>query len=330
MARQARDVQPLEVIEPAAEVVQQNLQTADTLALATQQQDSRVRAVALQLGYQLPADCTDPDLIQRDIAANMRRSVEACLEVGRGLAVLKEACGHGNFIARLEVLGLDRGVAARFIQAATKFSNVPTSAHLTKAIGTQSKLLEMLVLNDEELKELELTGQTGELKLDDVATMSVKELRAALREARAAKDKKIADLEATLAARDKVLADKGAYADQLATQLAKLRDGDPDEAARLAAEREQAAAKALHDAALTLLGYISRYRVALADVLAEPTASRETLGHETTRWLFQQLAEMTAEHGWMVNFQDTVQPTWVTELTPDQRALAGLPLGAED
>lgn len=39
--------------------------------------DSQVRAVAAQLGYQLPADCTDPDLIQRDIAANMRRSVEA-------------------------------------------------------------------------------------------------------------------------------------------------------------------------------------------------------------------------------------------------------------
>ena len=52
---------------------------------------SRVRAVALQMGYQLPGDGVDADLIQRDIAANMRRSVEACLEVGRGLAVLKEA-----------------------------------------------------------------------------------------------------------------------------------------------------------------------------------------------------------------------------------------------
>ena len=38
---------------------------------------SRVRAVALQMGYQLPGDGVDADLIQRDIAANMRRSVEA-------------------------------------------------------------------------------------------------------------------------------------------------------------------------------------------------------------------------------------------------------------
>ena len=63
----------------------QEARARDALALAASQQESAVRAVAQQLGYQLPADCTDPDLIQRDIAANMRRSVEACLEVGRGL-----------------------------------------------------------------------------------------------------------------------------------------------------------------------------------------------------------------------------------------------------
>lgn len=154
------------------------------LTVMASQQDSTVRAVAAQLGYQLPADATDPDLIQRDIAANMRRSVEACLEVGRGLAVLKTACEHGNFVARLDVLGLDRSVAVRFMQAATKFSNVATSQHLTNAIGSQSKLFEMLVLDDEQIEELALTGQTGELDLDDVATMSVKELRKAVREAR--------------------------------------------------------------------------------------------------------------------------------------------------
>lgn len=153
-------------------------------ALVVGENNARVRAVALQLGYQLPADCTDPDLIQRDIAANMRRSVEACLEVGKALCVLKEACGHGTFVPRLEVLGLDRKVAAKFMQAAAKFSNVATSRHLLQAAGTQSKLFELLVLDDELVEELELTGHTGELSLDDVATMSVKELRAAVRQAR--------------------------------------------------------------------------------------------------------------------------------------------------
>lgn len=165
--------------------IAQDFSAANTLALVTRETDSRVRAIALQVGYLLPADCTDPDLIQRDISANMRRSVEACLEVGRGLCVLKTACGHGNYIARLDVLGIDRVVAWKFINAAEKFSNVSSTQHLTRAIGNQTKLFEMLVLGDNQLEELELTGQTGDLKLDEIAAMSVKELRKALREAKA-------------------------------------------------------------------------------------------------------------------------------------------------
>lgn len=183
-------------------------EAANRLAVMHAEQETTVRAVAAQIGYQLPADCTDPDLIQRDIAANMRRSVEACLEVGRGLRVLKEACEHGQFIARLETLGLDRKVAAKFMQSAAKFANVVTSRHLTNAIGGQSKLFEMLVLDDEQIEELELTGQTGELKLDDIATMSVKELRATLRETRENAE-----------AQSRLLADKNAKIDELAAKL---------------------------------------------------------------------------------------------------------------
>lgn len=158
--------------------------TQDALAIEDQQMQARVRAVALQVGYQLPGDCIDPDLIQRDIAANMRRSVEACLEVGRGLSALKAACPHGSFMARLDVLGIESRVAQRFMQSAVKFSNAALTTHLAKAIGNQTKLFEMLVLDDEEIEELALTGESGELKLDDIATMSVKELRSALRQSK--------------------------------------------------------------------------------------------------------------------------------------------------
>lgn len=185
---------------------------ANQLAVMHEERQATVRAVAAQLGYQLPADCTDPDLIQRDIAANMRRSVEACLEVGRGLRVLKEACEHGQFITRLEVLGIDRKVAAKFMQSAAKFANVSSTRHLTNAIGNQTKLFEMLVLDDEQIEELELTGQTGELKLDEIATMSVKELRAALRETRENAE-----------AQARLIADKNTKIDQLSGEVAKVR-----------------------------------------------------------------------------------------------------------
>jgi hypothetical protein len=148
------------------------------------QMQTNARYLAERIGYALPADSADPDLIQRDIVANMRRSVEAVLEVGRALLVLKEVCAHGEFLSRLDVLGIEHRVARRFMQSAFKFSNRATSPVLVAA-KSQSKLFEMLVLDDEQIEELELTGHTGDLSLDDVATMSVKDLRAALREARA-------------------------------------------------------------------------------------------------------------------------------------------------
>ena len=185
------------------------------------QMDAMVRAIAAQIGYQLPADCTDPDLIQRDISANMRRSVEACLEVGRGLAVLKAASGHGNFMARLDVLGIDHTVSKRFMQAAVKFSN-GASTHLLKAIGNQTKLFEMMVLDDEQLEELELTGQTGELKLDEIATMSVKELRAALREAQE-------DAKAIDKVMGNITGQKHALEKELAKAKRRIEASTPDE-----------------------------------------------------------------------------------------------------
>lgn len=182
MSAGRKAIPPMVVEKPAIdyEAVAAELVAARIQVAATAQHDSTVRAVAAQVGYQLPADCTDADLIQRDIAANMRRSVEACLEVGRGLYVLKEACVHGQFLARLEVLGVEQSVARRFMQAAVKFSN-RASTHVLAAAGNQTKLFELLVLDDEQIEELELTGQTGELKLDAVASMSVKELRGEVR-----------------------------------------------------------------------------------------------------------------------------------------------------
>lgn len=198
------DITPVEVTDilPAAQEI---VRATDALEGELQ---SRAQAIAAQIGYQLPVDSANPDLIQRDIAANLRRSVEACLEVGRGLCVLKVVCGHGNFMGRLEALGLDAHVASRFMGAARKFSNLPSNANLLKAIGSQTKLFEMLVLDDEQIEELAETGQTGSLVVDDVATMSVKELRRALRDAREERE-----------ATSRLLSEKNSKIDDMARKL---------------------------------------------------------------------------------------------------------------
>lgn len=217
-------------------------QDGKALALAESQHAAMVRTVAAQVGYQLPAECADPDLIQRDISANMRRSVEACLEVGRGLTVLKAACQHGEFIARLDVLNIDKHVASRFMQAAGKFSKLPSTATL-KALGNQTKLFEILILDDEQLEELELTGQTGELKLDDVATMSVKELRAKVRE-----------LKGDVAAKEEVLTRRAKQVDALEEKLSRAKKLPPDE---VLAELHRESTAMLNDTRGALIGKFS-------------------------------------------------------------------------
>lgn len=217
------------------------------VALLHAQHDSAVRAVALQMGYQLPADATDPDLIQRDISANMRRSVEACLEVGKGLRVLKEACGHGNFMSRLDVLNIEPRVAQKFMQMARKFPNAPTSA-LLKAADSQNKLFEILILDEDQIEELNLTGQTGELALDDIATMSVKELRHAVREARADKE-----------ASDKLLSDKNAKIDKLSRHIKKAT---PDQ---VLLELQKEATAHMNDALGCVRGQIRQSLIAITN-----------------------------------------------------------------
>ncbi len=189
-----------------AALVSQDVQTIEDGKLAIAQHASHVRAVALQVGYELLGDVIDADLIQRDIRANMQRSLQSVLEVGRGLLVLQAVCAQGEFISRLAVLDIEKSLAYRFMQASKKFSNVASTRLLTAA-GNQTKLFEMLVLDDEEIDELTLTGQTGELSLDDVATMSVKELRGALRELRGKSGGDEADASIAIQNRDKRIRD---------------------------------------------------------------------------------------------------------------------------
>lgn len=212
---------------------------AQAVGLAESQHAARVRAVAAQVGYQLPSDCTDPDLIQRDVAVNMRRTAEAMLQVGLGLICLKEACQHGEFTARLEVLHFEPRVAQKYMQVARKISNAPSTAHLVKAVESQTKLLELIVLDDEQLEELALTGETGELRLDDIAGMSLKELRAAVR-----------DLRGQVSANEKLLAHKNEELDRAAL----VKSAPPDE--RQSAIREEAL-RAMNDIRGGLIGKFS-------------------------------------------------------------------------
>lgn len=187
-------------------VISQDFAAANQLAAMQRDASDNVQALALQLGYD---GALSVGALEDGIRFYQQRTAEACLELGKRLVLLKEASLHGEFQPRLELLGIDARAAQRFMAAASRFSKAVTSP-LLKIANSQSKLLELLVLDDEEMVELADGGTVRGMTADAVATMGVRELRASLREHMAEKD-----------ATEKLLATKDAKINKLSRHIAK-------------------------------------------------------------------------------------------------------------
>lgn len=148
-------------------------------------------ALAEQVGY---TGSLNLEVLESGIAESQGRVAFELFAIGARLLLLKELCSHGEFADRCARVGFEGRVARRLMQATLRLGNRATSPDLER-LG-KSKLFELLVLDDDELDALTSGGSARGIVMDDADRMSVKELRAALREAKA-------DAEAT----DRVLAD---------------------------------------------------------------------------------------------------------------------------
>ena len=162
------------------EAARSEIAAANQLAVATLEQNERVSALAVQLNYQ---GSTDPAVLVNSAKDAIRRIGMGVFELGAYLLLLKEGCQHGDFVLTLEEVGINHHSAKKYMAMTRRFANGSTSTHLEK-LGF-SKMAELLPLDDDQVDDLVDEGQTGELSLDDVARMSVKQLRAAVRKERA-------------------------------------------------------------------------------------------------------------------------------------------------
>ena len=146
----------------------------------------------------------------------VRQTMEGMFELGRALIIIKEHTPHGRFaeIAEKE-FGLGRRESQRLMNATLRFID-PKMKQVQPKLMTlgKSKLLELLVEDDDTLLELAEGGEVNGNTFDDVDRMTVKELRVALRESRE-----------TAEAKDKVIADKNKKVDELAEKLSKKQTG---------------------------------------------------------------------------------------------------------
>ena len=271
------------------------LAAANQLAVATLAREQHVAALARQLNYQ---GSTDPAVLENSARDAIRRIGAGIFELGGYLLLLKEACQHGEFLPALERLGIGADAAQRYMAVSRRFANAATSRHL-EAAG-MSKLVELLPLDDGQLEDLTELGETGELSLDDVARMSVKELRAAVRKERGLAERLKAERERLEAVNA-----------ELHDEARRIKRYKPDEAlARLHHEAAEvlaevlgrargglrAALKALHesgtDQSRLMAGMVGQLQAVLLDLRDEFNLP-DVVGDGTPEW--QRWAEAQGE-----------------------------------
>lgn len=166
-------------IETSNPAVEADMSRAATdLAVWQAQATANARAVAQQLSYDGPLA---PDILQQGIVEGKARIEFELFAIGARLLLLREQCVHGEFLQRLESLEMDPRAAQRYMQVALKFPNATSNAHLAK-LG-RTKLFELAMLDDDVLAVLESEGTVLGYKPDELDRMSVREMRAKLKEA---------------------------------------------------------------------------------------------------------------------------------------------------
>ena len=268
----------------------------------------KLGALAIQLGYE---GSLSLGALEDEVRFYQQRTVESCMEIGKRLLLIKEQTPHGEFNKRIEILNFTPRMAQKFMSAVLKFSKTNSNSLLQKA-GNQTKLLELVMLDDDEIELLDQGGSIGDVNLDTIETMSVRELKKALREAKADNT-----------AKDQLIQKKDQKINELDAELTKANS--PVEIQKRAeTEQQQLAKKALEEAnvaCLTMHNDTVRFTNHVNSILEtinehELYDIQEQLEASVVA-AFQQIAQTSVELGIQIDFQAMVNPEWMSAVQSD-------------
>lgn len=135
--------------------------------------------------HSLAPDTGDSMTLQLDGLGKNYRLLNALeiVTLGGLLLQLKTVTQHGDFLARVKSLGLEKTAVTRYMACARSFDPDRDAALLT-TVKSRGKLFELLALEPVEIEALRLGEEVLGLTLESLAPMTVLQLRNALREAR--------------------------------------------------------------------------------------------------------------------------------------------------
>lgn len=180
MTRTAKTI-PDPVADPMSpERIAQLENSTKELAIWQGQVKVNTQALAQQLHYD---GLLTLEFLEQGIIESAERIGDELHIIGTRLLLIREQCAHGEFLISLEKVGLTPRGAQKIMQVVLKFPNTPSMAHLHKL--NKTKLFELALQDDDVLEVLEHDGTVLGYKVDELEQMTVKEMRAALRDAKA-------------------------------------------------------------------------------------------------------------------------------------------------
>lgn len=229
----------------------------------------------------------NPDILISEIKGWQQSAVDALFQIGARLQLLHAVVPHGEWTARLADLGMNQSTARRIVLATVKYVG-DGKARSDKLLGLgKSKLLELMVLDDDDIDILEAGGQVAELDLDEVARMSVSELRRSLREARQANE-----------AKDALVQKKDQKINDLDTKLTAAKKFKPSKDSEARSVQEQAWLDEAADAVRAVEVHFARLSVVTADILAQ--CANEAINKrvaEGLRYVLARVTEIAKDNG---------------------------------
>lgn len=137
------------------------------------------------------------------------------IAIGSALLAIKENEEYGKFLKVVEDFALDKRTYQNYMKVAFRMLNDEGYVKYKNIAKSQySKILNLMVLDDEELKELDSGGTVAGLTLETINESSVKEMR-----------KKLKDKSKELDEKNKLLADKNVEIDGYKAKLKELENG---------------------------------------------------------------------------------------------------------
>lgn len=294
--------QVVEVMQDGVTVISEN---------TVNEHAQKLGVLATQLGYK---GALTVGALEDEIRFYQQRTVEACLELGKRLLLLKEMTPHGEFLKRIAMLNIHDRTARRFMSASLKF-NKTDNLSIIQSAGNQSKLLELLVLDDDEVKVLEEGGSIGDITLDEIETMTASELRKALRDAKADSQ-----------AKDNIIKKKDEKLNELDAELTKLQA--PAQVKAKAESHKQALAKSvlekIQESTLTMHNDIVRFVndcQAVAETIEENGLyDLQEQFESNVVALFGQIASISTTLGVQIDFENMVTPSWLNDIAQTNQA----------